>query len=96
MRSEVMADCIIADLPVGVDAAKRLGIVVQASYQLDEEVEVLQQLCQLEIVNERVWRRLMLESLARVRAINEVSMACVDESRATSQELEARLRVLAM
>lgn len=91
-----MADCIIADLPVGVDAAKRLGIVVQASYQLDEEVEVLQQLCQLEIVNERVWRRLMLESLARVRAINEVSMACVDESRATSQELEARLRVLAM
>lgn len=55
-----MADCIIADLPVGVDAAKRLGIVVQASYQLDEEVEVLQQLCQLEIVNERVWRRLML------------------------------------
>ena len=91
-----MADCIIADLPVGVDAAKRLGIVVQASYQLDEEIEVLQQLCQLEIVNERVWRRLMLESLARVRAINEVSMACVDESRATSQELEARLRVLAM
>ena len=91
-----MADCIIADLPVGVDAAKRLGIVVQASYQLDEEVEVLQQLCQLEIVNERVWRRLMLESLARVRAINEVSMACVDESRATSQELKARLRVLAM
>lgn len=91
-----MADCIIPDLPVGVDAAKRLGIVVQASYQLDEEVEVLQQLCQLEIVNERVWRRLMLESLARVRAINEVSMACVDESRATSQELEARLRVLAM
>ena len=91
-----MADCIIADLPVGVDAAKRLGIVVQASYQLDEEVEVLQQLCQLEIVNERVWRRLMLEALARVRAINEVSMACVDESRATSQELEARLRVLAM
>ena len=91
-----MADCIIADLPVGVDAAERLGIVVQASYQLDEEVEVLQQLCQLEIVNERVWRRLMLESLARVRAINEVSMACVDESRATSQELEARLRVLAM
>ena len=91
-----MADCIIADLPVGVDAAERLGVVVQASYQLDEEVEVLQQLCQLEIVNERVWRRLMLESLARVRAINEVSMACVDESRATSQELEARLRVLAM
>ena len=91
-----MADCIIADLPVGVDAAKRLGIVVQASYQLDEEVEVLQQLCQLEIVNERVWRRLMLQSLGRVRAINEVSMACVDESRATSQELEARLRVLAM
>lgn len=91
-----MAECIIADLPVGVDAAKRLGIVVQASYQLDEEVEVLQQLCQLEIVNERVWRRLMLEALARVRAINEVSMACVDESRATSQELEARLRVLAM
>ena len=91
-----MADCIIADLPVGVDAAKRLGIVVQASYQLDEEVEVLQQLCQLQNVNERVWRRLMLQSLGRVRAINEVSMACVDESRATSQELEARLRVLAM
>ena len=40
--------------------------------------------------------RFLLESLARVRAINEVSMACVDESRATSQELEARLRVLAM
>ena len=91
-----MADCIIADLPVGVDAAERLGIVVQASYQLDEEVEVLQQLCQLEIVNERVWRRLMLQSLGRVRAINEVSMACVDESRATSQELEARLGVLAV
>ena len=91
-----MADCIIADLPVGVDAAERLGIVVQASYQLDEEIEVLQQLCQLDNVNKRIWRRLMLESLARVRAINEVSMACVDESRATSQELEARLRVLAM
>lgn len=91
-----MADCIIADLPVGVDAAERLGVVVQASYQLDEEVEVLQQLCQLQNVNERVWRRLMLQSLGRVRAINEVSMACVDESRATSQELEARLRVLAM
>ena len=91
-----MADCIIADLPVGVDAAKRLGIVVQASYQLDEEIEVLQQLCQLDNVNKRIWRRLMLESLARVRAINEVSMACVDEPRATSQELEAKLRVLAM
>ena len=91
-----MADCIIADLPVGVDAAERLGIVVQASYQLDEEIEVLQQLCQLDNVNKRIWRRLMLESLARLRAINEVSMACVDESRATSQELEARLRVLAM
>ena len=91
-----MADCIIADLPVGVDAAERLGVVVKASYQLDEEVEVLQQLCQLQNVNERVWRRLMLQSLGRVRAINEVSMACVDESRATSQELEARLRVLAM
>lgn len=91
-----MADCIIADLPVGVDAAERLGVVVQASYQLDDEVEVLQQLCQLQNVNERVWRRLMLQSLGRVRAINEVSMACVDESRATSQELEARLRVLAM
>ena len=91
-----MADCIIADPPVGVDAAERLGVVVQASYQLDEEVEVLQQLCQLQNVNERVWRRLMLQSLGRVRAINEVSMACVDESRATSQELEARLRVLAM
>ena len=91
-----MADCIIADLPVGVDAAKRLGIVVQASYQLDEEIEVLQQLCQLDNVNKRIWRRLMLESLARVRAINEVSMACADESRATRQELEARLRVLAM
>ena len=91
-----MADCIIADLPVGVDVAERLGVVVQASYQLDEEVEVLQQLCQLQNVNERVWRRLMLQSLGRVRAINEVSMACVDESRATSQELEARLRVLAM
>ena len=38
----------------------------------------------------------MLESLARVRAINEVSMACVDEPRATSQELEERLRALAM
>ena len=74
-----MADCIIADLPVGVDAAERLGIVVQASYQLDEEIEVLQQLCQLDNVNKRIWRRLMLESLARVRAINEVSMACVDE-----------------
>lgn len=35
-----MADCIIADPPVGVDAAERLGVVVQASYQLDEEVEV--------------------------------------------------------
>ena len=91
-----MADCIIADLPVGVDAAERLGVVVQASYQLDDEVEVLQQLCQLQNVNERVWRRLMLQSLGRVRAINEVSMACGDESRATSQELEARLRVLAM
>lgn len=91
-----MAECIIADLPVGVDAAERLGVVVQASYQLDDEVEVLQQLCQLQNVNERVWRRLMLQSLGRVRAINEVSMACVDESRATSQELEARLRVLAM
>ena len=91
-----MSDCIIADLPVGVDAAERLGVVVQASYQLDDEVEVLQQLCQLQNVNERVWRRLMLQSLGRVRAINEVSMACVDESRATSQELEARLRVLAM
>ena len=91
-----MADCIIADLPVGVDAAERLGVVVQASYQLDDEVEVLQQLCQLQNVNERVWRRLMLQSLGRVRAINEVSIACVDESRATSQELEARLRVLAM
>ena len=91
-----MADCIIADLPVGVDAAERLGIVVQASYQLDEEIEVLQQLCQLDNVNKRIWRRLMLESLARVRAINEVSMACVDESRATSQELEARLGVLAV
>ena len=91
-----MAECIIADLPVGVDAAERLGVVVQASYQLDGEVEVLQQLCQLQNVNERVWRRLMLQSLGRVRAINEVSMACVDESRATSQELEARLRVLAM
>ncbi len=62
-----MADCIIADLPVGVDAAERLGIVVQASYQLDEEIEVLQQLCQLDNVNKRIWRRLMLESLARVR-----------------------------
>ena len=91
-----MADCIIADLPVGVDAAERLGVVVQASYQLDDEVEVLQQLCQLQNVNERVWRRLMLQSLGRVRAINEVSMACVDESRATSQELEARLGVLAV
>ena len=91
-----MADCIIADLPVGVDAAERLGVVVQASYQLDDEVEVLQQLCQLQNVNERVWRRLMLQSLGRVRAINEVSMSCADESRATSQELEARLRVLAM
>ena len=70
-----MADCIIADLPVGVDAAERLGVVVQASYQLDEEIEVLQQLCQLDNVNKRIWRRLMLESLARVRAINEVSMA---------------------
>ncbi len=91
-----MADCIIADPPVGVDAAERLGVVVQASYQLDEEVEVLQQLCQLQNVNERVWRRLMLQSLGRVRAINEVSMSCADESRATRQELEARLRVLAM
>ena len=91
-----MADCIIADLPVGVDAAERLGIVVQASYQLDEEIEVLQQLCQLDNVNKRIWRRLMLESLARVRVINEVSMACVDEPRATSQELEARLGVLAV
>lgn len=91
-----MADCIIADPPVGVDAAERLGVVVQASYQLDEEVEVLQQLCQLQNANERVWRRLMLQSLGRVRAINEVSMSCADESRATRQELEARLRVLAM
>ena len=49
-----MADCIIADLPVGVDAAERLGIVVQASYQLDEEIEVLQQLCQLDNVNKRI------------------------------------------
>ena len=91
-----MADCIIADLPVGVDVAERLGVVVQASYQVDDEIQVLQQLCRLDNVNERIWRRLMLESLARVRAINEVSMACVDEPRATSQELEERLRALAM
>ena len=91
-----MADCIIADLPVGVDVAERLSVVVQASYQVDDEIQVLQQLCRLDNVNERIWRRLMLESLARVRAINEVSMACVDEPRATSQELEERLRVLAM
>ena len=91
-----MADCIIADLPVGVDVAERLSVVVQASYQVDDEIQVLQQLCRLDNVNERIWRRLMLESLARVRAINEVSMSCADESRATRQELEARLRVLAM
>ena len=91
-----MADCIIADLPVGVDVAERLSVVVQASYQVDDEIQVLQQLCRLDNVNERIWRRLMLESLARGRAINEVSMACVDEPRATSQELEERLRALAM
>ncbi len=91
-----MADCIIADLPVGVDVAERLSVVVQASYQVDDEIQVLQQLCRLDNVNERIWRRLMLESLARVRAINEVSMACVDEPRAASQELEERLRALAM
>ncbi len=89
-----MANCIITDHSVVVDA-DRLDVALQASYQIDEELGLLEKLCGLQDLNGRAWRRLVKDSLIRLRAFNEVAMACADEPRVSGRELEARLKELA-
>lgn len=88
-----MAECIVTEHLVPVDG-RRLGVMLAATYQVDQGIEVLEQLCEIEGLDEQAWRRLMRDSLVRLRATNEVGMACLDEGRASTAELELRLQRL--
>lgn len=86
-----MAKAIMSEHLVSVDR-QRLGVMLAATYRVDEEVDVLEQLCDVHGVSEHAWRRLMMAGLARLRTANEIGMSCLDEAKLSRQELEERLR----
>ena len=69
-----MAEAIMSEHLVSVDR-QRLGVMLAATYRVDEEVDVLEQLCDVNGVSNHAWRRLMMASLARLRAANEIGMS---------------------
>ena len=62
-----MAEAIMSEHLVSVDR-QRLGVMLAATYRVDEEVDVLEQLCDVNGVSNHAWRRLMMASLARLRS----------------------------
>ena len=54
-----MAEAIMSEHLVSVDR-QRLGVMLAATYRVDEEVDVLEQLCDVNGVSNHAWRRLMI------------------------------------
>ena len=51
-----MAEAIMSEHLVSVDR-QRLGVMLAATYRVDEEVDVLEQLCDVNGVSNHAWRR---------------------------------------
>ena len=86
-----MADWIMTGSGVRVDAERLETVVLESVYELEEELDTLDQLADVESLSAKALRRLIKGSVARLRRLNHITMGAVDEDAETTEGLRLRI-----